>query len=353
MSDKHKQIPHRRKGNLLRKAIGPTVVVGLGWIAYSNLFVSHNMELPPALPGEQLTINRRAGRLNAYVGGSGKPLLLIHSINAAASAYEMRPIFERYRHTRRVYALDLPGFGFSDRSDREYTPRLMTDAILDTLEIIAQDCGNEPVDAMALSLGCEFLARAATEQSSRFRSLALITPTGFRPGERLYEPPGSTRTIPLLRAIFSFPLWSVPLFDLLNTRISQRYFLMKSFGSYEKVDQGLLEYDYRTSHQPGAQHAPYAFVAGQLFSADIDRVYDAVSVPTWVAYGTRGEFSNIDVRKVTSRKHWVAQSFETGALPHFECIAAFAEAYDNFLARLDASDSSGDRAHHGAYIPRL
>ncbi len=68
-------------------------------------------------------------RLSYYVAGNGPPLLLVHSINAAASAYEVRPIFERMVATNRVYAVDLPGFGFSDRSKREYTPRLYTDAI--------------------------------------------------------------------------------------------------------------------------------------------------------------------------------------------------------------------------------
>jgi pimeloyl-ACP methyl ester carboxylesterase len=46
------------------------------------------------------------------------PMLLVHSVNASASAAEMAPLFDYYRQSRSVYALDLPGFGFSDRSDR-------------------------------------------------------------------------------------------------------------------------------------------------------------------------------------------------------------------------------------------
>ena len=48
----------------------------------------------------------------------GPPLLLVHSVNAAASAAEVRPLHEHYRATRTVLSLDLPGYGFSDRSDR-------------------------------------------------------------------------------------------------------------------------------------------------------------------------------------------------------------------------------------------
>ena len=78
------------------------------------------IDLTPALSGERRETHRRAGRLSYYVAGEGAPLLLIHSVNAAASAYEMRPIHERMKATRRVYTVDLPGYGFSDRSERTY-----------------------------------------------------------------------------------------------------------------------------------------------------------------------------------------------------------------------------------------
>ena len=64
----------------------------------------------------------------------------------------MRPLYERYSKSRAVYALELPGFGFSDRSDRAYTPRLMTDAVLAMVAEIRQRHGGRPIDVLALSL---------------------------------------------------------------------------------------------------------------------------------------------------------------------------------------------------------
>lgn len=136
--------------------------------------------LPEAVSGERFEFSdRRTGRLSAYAAGDGAPLLLVHSINAAASAAEMRPLHEHYRATRRVFSIDLPGYGFADRSDRRYTPRLMTDAIHAVTDEIRRRCGSGPIDALALSLSCEFLARAAVESPEAFRSLALVSPTGF------------------------------------------------------------------------------------------------------------------------------------------------------------------------------
>lgn len=118
--------------------------------------------LPPALDASRREVYGRSGRLSFYAEGAGAPLLLVHSINAAGSAYEVKPIFERLVGSRQVYAVDLPGFGFSDRSKRQYSPRLYTDAIHDMLGVIAKD-GNDdkPIDALAVSLGSEFLARDA------------------------------------------------------------------------------------------------------------------------------------------------------------------------------------------------
>ena len=70
-------------------------------------------------------------------------------------------MFDLMSQHRTVYAIDLPGYGTSERSDRLYTPRLMTDAILDLASYIRVQHGDKPIDAMAASLSCEFLARAA------------------------------------------------------------------------------------------------------------------------------------------------------------------------------------------------
>ena len=57
---------------------------------------------------------------------------------------------------------------------------MMTDAILIAIREIQNDHGRGPVDALAVSLSSEFLARAVTEAPLAFRSIALVSPTGFR-----------------------------------------------------------------------------------------------------------------------------------------------------------------------------
>jgi len=294
-------------------------------------------QLPPAVSGERRTISTRVGPLSYYVAGpvdaEAQPLLLIHSVNAAGSAYEVRPLHEHYRTRRVVYSPDLPGFGFSDRSDRQYSPRLMTDAVLAMTDEIVRRHGNAPVDALALSLSSEFLARAASEAPQRFRSLALVSPTGFDRRAPWNGPPGSNRGRRWLYDVFTAKLWSRGFYDLLTSRRSVRFFLNKTWGS-KNIDEGLLEYDLLTTRQPGARHAPYCFVSGFLFSADITSVYQSLTLPVWMSHGVRGDFTDYSYKRTfADRRNWSFDVFETGALPHFEALEAFAAKYDAFLER--------------------
>jgi pimeloyl-ACP methyl ester carboxylesterase len=243
-------------------------------------------ELPAPVSGQRHEIGSAVGRLTYYsaspdAASALPPLLLIHSINAAGSAYEVKPLYEYYRQSRTVYALELPGFGHSERGKRVYSVRLMTDAILIAVREIQKDHGNGPIDALAVSLSTEFLARAVTEMPLAFRSVALVSPTGFRSTDQTDKKREGTRAMPWLHGLFEFPLWSEGFFRLLTSRPSIRFFLRKTWGS-DNYDRGLYEYDYLTTHQPGAQHAPYYFVSGYLFSKDILRIYHALTLPVWM-----------------------------------------------------------------------
>jgi pimeloyl-ACP methyl ester carboxylesterase len=298
-------------------------------------------ELPAPVSGQRHEFGTPFGRLTYYAAGPEAeshvpPLLLVHSINAAGSAYEIKPLYEHYRQSRTVYALELPGFGHSERGKREYSVRAMTDAILRCVGEIQDVHGRSPIDALAVSLSSEFLARAVTETPLRFRSLALVSPTGFRSRDKAAKWRDGTRGMPGLHAFFEFPLWSEALFRLLTSRASIRHFLRKTWGSPD-IDEGLAEYDYLTTHQPGAQHAPYYFVSGFLFSEDALRIYQSLTLPVWMSHGVRGDFVDYSNKTVVEgRANWTIEVFKTGAMPHFEAREAFIRSYDAFLARAGA-----------------
>lgn len=336
--DKHKENAQSKSkvGALFGAMAAAGTGLAAGWIAYSHLAIDHSMPLPPAIDAERhLFTSKMAGLMNYYVdGGDGRPLVLVHSINAAASAYEMRPIFEYYRESRAVYALDLPGFGFSERSDRRYSPEMYAGAIRDFLA----DIVGTPADVVALSLGSEFAAHAALEHPELFHSLALISPSGLteRRNKRASQKASEDGTEDTLLSLFSFPLWSQPLYDLLATKTSIRYFLKQSFEG--PVDAGLEAYDYLTAHQPGARFAPLHFISGQLFTPDIRKtVYEQLELPVLVIYD-RDAFVSFDALPdlLLVRPNWSATRIRpTLGLPQFEEMAATGRALDNFWQGLE------------------
>jgi len=345
-----------RRG-LLRQAAGISLVAasgGLGLSACATRSREETPSLPHAVSGERREIDGRAGRLSYYVDGAGPPLLLIHSINATGSAFEVQPIYRDLARDHRVFAPDLPGFGFSDRSNRRYDPALYTAAVFDMLDAIAADradhneAGDEPIDALAISLSSEFLARAAAQQPRSFRRLVLVTPTGFdKRSARTRGAPGETREMSWLYSALEGPPWRQGLFDLLVSRRSIRYFLVRTFGS-DNVDAELIDYAWKSAHQPGARHAPYAFVSGALFSTDIRDLYEQLTMPIWVPHGTRGDFKDFSGADwALARDNWLFEAFPTGALPHFEMTDVFNDALRGFLA-----DRSGGAQASAPSAPR-
>jgi pimeloyl-ACP methyl ester carboxylesterase len=302
----------------------------------SSADASVEPRLPPALGGERIVF----GGVNCYAAGNGPPLVLVHSINAAPSAAEMRPIYEHCRATHTVFAIDLPGFGLSERSDCHYDPRLMTDTLHALAEQVRMRCGAVPIDALASSLGCEFLARAAVEQPTRWGRLAFVSPTGLNGTKARRGPPGSTRAMPWLHALLSANLWSQSLYRLLTRPAVIRYFLQRTWGR-KSIDETLWAYNVLTARQPGARFAPLHFLSGSLFSNDIHSIYEAVSQPVWMSHGVRGDFKDFRGKRVVhDRGNWHTTVYQTGALPYFEMQSAFLREFDAFLTVKDSGRSA-------------
>ncbi len=105
-----------------------------------------------ALPGDTGEYTWPMGRITYQVRGKGAPLVLVHGIGAGESAYEWRQNFDALSERFCVYALDLPGFGRSERRDINYTADLYVLALLDFL----RDVVKEPACVVASSLSAAY-----------------------------------------------------------------------------------------------------------------------------------------------------------------------------------------------------
>ncbi len=252
----------------------------------------------------------------------GRPLLLLHSTLPGASAADVRPLFERFRLERPVYALDLPGFGFSERGDRPYTAALYVQALLAFVTGVLR----EPADVIALGGAAEFAAGAALERPQAFQSLTLISPTGLG-SHRVTSTQRDSRWLELLR----FPLWSQAVFDLLTHPVALFIALQRRFN--RDIPDGLLAYARATTHQPGARFAPLAALSGALRTPDaLDSLYARVQVPVLVIYD-RDPAARFDAlpELLRARGNWRGEQITpTYGMPHFERLRDVTTAINAF-----------------------
>lgn len=307
---------------LAGKLIKALPIAAAGGIAYSATMVDHELPLPSPVASDPTFVPVPGrGHVALYRHGptDAPAVLLVHSVNAAASAAEMRPLFDLLGQGYDVVALDLPGYGKSDRDPIVYDVHLMTAGVVAALEHIGR-----PTHIVALSLGSEFAARAETLRPDLVASLTLISPTGFD---------GSSTSNPkwlgdLLRA----PVVGQALYDGLVSRRSLRYFLEKSFMN--EVDAGLVTYAHLTSHQPNARFAPAAFLSGALFTASAREVlYSRVAAPAQVLfdqdpYSAFGDLAPF----VAEHDRWSARRIkDTRGLPQFDAPTETAQAIREFI----------------------
>lgn len=331
MSETRWRQRQRRKGNPLGTVLNLAVGAAGAWILYSNYWILHKLPLADAIRAErQDFVSATAGRLSYYAdrAAAGRPLVLLHSINAAASAFEMRPLFDHYRNTRPIYALDWAGYGFSERTARAYSPQFFQEVLIEFLE---KQVG-QAADVIALSLGSEFAARAALARPDLFRSLVLISPSGLGSQNQAIRVQARTSNAgDKLHSFLSFRLWGRPLFDLIATRASIEYFLQKSFVG--NVPPEMIEYAYATSHQPGAEIVPLHFISRKLFTPNVaEAVYLQLTVPTLVLFD-RDPYTRFDELPNIVRRNpkWQAQRIAPSlGLPHWERLDAVTQSTDAF-----------------------
>jgi len=266
--------------------------------------------------------------------GQGTPLVLLHSFNAAASSFEMKPLFDHYAQTtdRPLYALDWLGFGLSDRPDVVYRPALFQRQ----LRRFMSEHVPGAADVVALSLGCEYAATVALPSPFLFRSLTLLSPTSL----------GTRANVRTSRKAMVHALAATGTFELFFYRLARRpsiqsYYARQVFKEPEDVPEELVDYAYLTANVKGAHHAPRYFVAGDLFLGETARTaYASVRVPTLLVIPTAPDdtvqrFERLAHTRARNADVLQVEELDAGLMPQWDSLTALIQRLDTFLHGFD------------------
>ncbi len=105
-------------------------------------------------------------------GGSNGNIVLIHGIGGFAERWStVIPLLSK---KYRVIALDLPGYGYSDKPSIDYTPEFFSKFVFDFLDSI----GIRKTNMIGTSLGGQIVAECAITQNKMIEKIVLVAPAG-------------------------------------------------------------------------------------------------------------------------------------------------------------------------------
>lgn len=298
----------------------------VGGAAIANAAVAASApRLDEWFEGERAAYFWRGYKVAYTVRGEGRPVVLVHGIHAAASSYEWRHNFAYLSDRYRVYAVDLLGFGHSDRPSSSYTAQTYVSFLLDFL----RDVPTEPAAVVASSLSSAYAVLAAYRAPQHVAGLVLVCPTGIT---RLVAPQGVAESI--TQGVLLAPVVGQSLFNVLVSEASIRYYLRNQvFARVESIDDAIVRQMYATSHQPGARYAPAAFVGGAL-NLDVTEVFARLPRPTLVAWGAQASFAPLAGAEAFAAANPSARLElvdGAGLLPHDEKAGWFNRMVSDFL----------------------
>ncbi|MFL5577674.1 MAG: alpha/beta fold hydrolase [Gemmatimonadaceae bacterium] len=296
--------------------------------AYNHLAIRDVGPLENLVGGTEGTFRWRGHRVAYTVRGTGSPVLMVHGIHAAAFSYEWRRNVDALARGHTVYTIDLLGFGRSDRPATRYSPALF----LSLLSDFARQVVRAPVALVANSLSAAYAIVLGSRDPGRFPALVLVEPVGV---VRLNREPRASGDF--ARIAVDTPVLGTAVFNGIASHRSIRSFLETSYADNSLVTDEMVRAYYTTAHQPGAKHAPAAFIAQQL-NVDVRDALRRLVQPSLLAWGEQAVQSPVEEMRgfLALKPDFEPAIFSpAGDLPHDERPTEFNDAVAAFLARAE------------------
>lgn len=208
------------------------------------------------------------------VQGSGPALVLVHGFGGSTYAWDKLTPLLASQYT--VYALDLPGFGLSDKpADASYALTAQADSVCALIEKL----GIEETVLIGHSMGGVIVADAAAKLPDRIRGVIMIEP-GF-----YYTPPAF-----LQKLFFPFDRTMAKMF---YSRMGREKSFVGSYYDTSLVTPEMIDELLIARHTPGAVEAMQAMSSDPEAYKTNEDIAAAVPGPALMIWGERGEKTRI------------------------------------------------------------
>lgn len=219
--------------------------------------------------------------LNVYyeVHGSGEPLILLHALNPASSAYEWNLVIDQLSKHHAVYTLDFPGCGRSDKPNTLYTNFYYVQFLRDFMRGLnlqgAVVCASNLTSAVAVS--------AAVYEPELISRIILVNPPSLR---SLSDVPD-----PLSKAackLLCLPLIGTTIYNILTSRPQiDMYFSEKYFYNPFHDTDDLVDTFFESAHlKDGTGRFFAGSMLGKYLNCHLGYVLTKLQVPVKIIEGS-------------------------------------------------------------------
>ncbi|MEA5082789.1 MAG: alpha/beta fold hydrolase [Lachnospiraceae bacterium] len=257
------------------------------------------------------------GQVHYKKNGVGKPVVLLHGLTIGASHCEFAKNIDALSQKYTVYALDLPGFGYSDKPKITYTAFTYASFINDFITEIV----GEPCMVIASNGSGMFATITAKLFSQNITRLTLISPNGISDemakNSDFYH-----------RTMLELPLHGTTVYNYLASRkIIKQFLLTDGFYSPENVDKAAIDAFYYPAHgtSSDARYA-YASFATKYMNMDIKGYFENLKMPICIIWGeehTSNPIENMDILKELQPLAEFYIFEDTKMFPHYENAEEF------------------------------
>jgi pimeloyl-ACP methyl ester carboxylesterase len=289
-------------------------------------------DISPAIFATRV-IETAYGEMIYHVSGTGDPVVFLHGIYLGASSYEWSKVYPHFTMEWEIIAPDLIGFGESERPGVSMDA---TDYSESLVEFLRSTCGDRSPVIVASGLTAGIALLMASRHPERVRRLILLLPTGLKESGKwsaasmvaLVGLPGLNRFV--YRNYLS------------RTPFIRGWLTKFALSDPSHMNEEMVRALTTCAQQPGAEHAIFGFLRGQL-AFDIESRLDRVPHPVSVLWPERASGFSRSAGEEISRKLPRAR-----LVPVPECGILAALEAPAVLTSIIAAELDGDFRLEGA-----
>lgn len=220
----------------------------------------------------------RFGNIYYTKSGTGKPLLLIHNLDAASSSYEWHQVISHLQKDYTVYAIDLLGCGRSEKPCLTYTNYLYVQLLTD---FIKSEIGHR-ADVIASGESAALAVMACSHTPELFNRLMLVNPDSLLTCSQM---PGKYARF--YKGILDFPVIGTLLYHIASSKQALRELFAKKYfyNPYVVRDLYLNAY-HEAAHLGLSPKSVYASVRCNYTKANITKAIKKIDNSIYLLGGS-------------------------------------------------------------------